>query len=132
MVRPWPTQACRYSYPCPVYYDYQPAPPAFPPLYDYAVPEVEVVTPPSLGWVYGPYTSCIDPSCGTVVVNVGVDGLNVRTFPDGPIVLALANGVPLLPLQRQGDWVLVAAGCSLSPTWTASVTAGGIPLSVCF
>ena len=40
--------------------------------------------------------------------------------------MALGNGVPVIPLQRVGEWVLVAAACPLAPmmTWP-------IPLSVC-
>jgi hypothetical protein len=93
-----------------------------------------VVGPPAeaLGWVYGPYTSCADQSCTTVFVNVVVDGINVRTEPNGPIILTLGNGTPLFVLQRQGDWVLVSAGCNLASTWTWSVTAYGLPLSVCY
>jgi hypothetical protein len=43
--------------------------------------------------------------------NVGADGLNVRTVPNGPPVMALVNGTPLYPMRREGDWLLVAAGC---------------------
>ena len=78
-----------------------------------------------LGWVYGPYTSCADQRCSTVVVNVAADGLNVRATPDGYPTMSLVNGMPLITLQRQGDWLLVTAGCDLTPTfawsWTASV-----------
>jgi hypothetical protein len=88
--------------------------------------------PTPLGWVHGPYTSCADASCHTVIVNVAVDGINVRTVPDGPVFMTLGNGTPLFPLQRQGNWVLVSPACNLAPTWTWSVTAGGLPLSVCF
>jgi hypothetical protein len=68
-----------------------------------------------------------------VLVSVGADGLNVRTAPDGLgfVTGALANGTPVIPLQKQGNWVLVAPGCALAPTYTYSVTAGGVPLSVC-
>ena len=87
--------------------------------------------PPPLGWVYGPYTCCVDPHCSTVVVNVAVDGLNVRAAPDGYPTMALVNGVPLITLQRQGDWLLVAAGCDLTPTFAWSWTAG-VPLNRCW
>jgi|SRR5215475_859718 len=102
------------------------APPTLPPppVVEYAPPP----SPPPLGWVYGPYTFQ-DPT-GTVVVSVGADGLNVRTVPQGPVIAALANGTPLVPLQQQGYWILVAVPCNLAPTWTFSVTAG-VPLSVC-
>jgi hypothetical protein len=86
--------------------------------------------PPPLGWLWGRGTACIEPDCRTVIVSVGVDGLNVRIAPNGPVALALANGVPVVPLRREGDWLLVAAACPLVPTFTWSVTAG-IPLSVC-
>ena len=84
---------------------------------------------PPLGWIYGPYTYQ-DPT-GVVRVNVGADGLNVRVVPNGPIVASLANGVPVVPLQQDGNWVLVAPGCFLMPTYTWSITGGGVPLSVC-
>jgi len=88
--------------------------------------------PPPLGWVYGPYTQCADPPrCSMGVVNVAADGLNVRVVPDGPPVMALVNGTPLYPVQRQGDWLLVAAGCDLTPTWAWSWTAG-VPLNRCW
>ena len=106
-----------------------PLPP--PPVTEVPPPPI-VEAPPPLGWLYGPYTVCTDPPrCTSVVVSVGVDGLNVRAAPDGPVVGALANGVPVVPLQRRGPWVLVAPACSLAPTYTWSVTAGGVPLSVC-
>jgi len=47
------------------------------------------------------------------VVNVQADGLNVRVVPNGPPVMSLVNGVPLIPLQREGGWLLVAAACDL-------------------
>ena len=77
-----------------------------------APPVVEVPPPPPLGWVFGGYTNCGDPSCGTLFVTVPADGLNVRTIPNGPAVLSLVNGTPLVVVQRQGDWTLVAPGCS--------------------
>jgi len=132
---------CRaYGCPPPVFAWWPPflrAPYAFyapPPVY--VPPPVAEAPPPiapaPLGWVFGRYTVCTDPpGCRAVVVSVGVDGLNVRAAPDGPVVGALANGVPVVPLDRAGPWVLVAPGCPLVPTWTASVTAGGVPLSVC-
>jgi len=80
--------------------------------------------PPPLGWVFGPYTACGDPTCGTLFVNVPADGLNVRIAPAGPPTTSLVNGTPLIPLQRAGDWVLVAPACSLTPTWAWSWTAG--------
>jgi hypothetical protein len=96
------------------------------------IPYAPPPAPPPLGWLFGRYTVCLDPpGCKSVVVSVGVDGLNVRVAPNGPIVLALANGTPVIPLQRAGDWVLVAPACALVPTWTWSITAGGVPLSVC-
>jgi hypothetical protein len=76
--------------------------------------------PPPIGWVYGPYTICGELSCQ---VNVPADGLNVRMVPNGPPVMSLVNGVPLIPLQRAGNWLLVAPGCDLTPTWAWSWTA---------
>src|SRR5262245_26056295 len=88
--------------------------------------------PPPLGWVYGPYTSCANPpQCSMGVVNVGADGLNVRVTPNGPPTMALTNGTPLYPVQRSGDWLLVAVGCDLTPTWAWSWTAG-VPLNRCW
>src|SRR5215470_10381205 len=64
---------------------------------------------PPLGWVYGPYTMCGDPlRCSMGVVNVPADGLNVRVVPNGPPVMSLVNGTPLIALQKPGDWLLVA------------------------
>jgi hypothetical protein len=88
--------------------------------------------PPPIGWVYGPYTMCGDPPrCSMGVVNVPADGLNVRVAPNGPPVMSLVNGTPLIPLQKQGDWLLVAPACDLTPTWAWSWTAG-VPLNRCW
>jgi hypothetical protein len=88
--------------------------------------------PPPIGRVYGPYTTCGDPPrCSMGVVNVPADGLNVRVAPNGPPVMSLVNGVPLIPLQKEGDWLLVAAGCDLTPTFAWSWTAG-VPLNRCW
>lgn|SRR5262249_10693416 len=105
-----------------------PLPPA--PLPPVAGP---VEAPPLvLGWIFGRLTACLNPPvCTAIVVSVGADGANVRVAPDGPVVLALANGVPVIPLNQSGDWLLVAAGCPLMPTWTWSITAGGAPLNIC-
>src|SRR5262245_18033712 len=82
---------------------HRPPPVAPPPPVEAAPPPVEAGPPAeALGWVYGPYTSCADPSCGMLIVNVVVDGINVRSFPDGPIILTVGNGTPLFVLQRQG------------------------------
>jgi hypothetical protein len=88
--------------------------------------------PPPIGWVYGPYTQCGDPPrCSMGVVNVPADGLNVRIAPDGPPVMSLVNGTPLIPLQKQGDWLLVAPACDLTPTWAWSWNVG-VPLNRCW
>jgi hypothetical protein len=88
--------------------------------------------PPPIGWVYGPYTQCANPrQCSMGVVNVQADGLNVRVAPNGPPVMALVNGTPLYPIGREGDWLLVAAGCDLTPTWAWSWSAG-VPLNRCW
>ena len=85
-----------------------------------------------LGWVFFPYTQCADPPrCSLGIVNVQADGLNVRVAPDGPPVMALVNGVPLIPLQKDGDWLLVAAACDLTPTWAWSWTVG-VPRARCW
>ena len=87
---------------------------------------------PPLGWVYGPYTMCGDPPrCSMGVVNVPANGLNVRTAPNGYPVMSLVNGTPLIPLQKQGDWLLVAPACDLTPTWAWSWNAG-VPLNRCW
>jgi hypothetical protein len=89
-------------------------------------------TPPPLGWVYGRYTRCGNPpQCSIGVVHVGADGLNVRAAPNGPPIMALVNGTPLVPIQRNGDWLLIAAGCDLTPTFLWSWTAG-VPLNRCW
>jgi hypothetical protein len=88
--------------------------------------------PPPIGWVYGPYTQCADPPrCSMGVVNVQADGLNVRVAPNGPPVMSLVNGTPLYPLQKEGDWLLVAPACDLTPTWAWSWTAG-VSLNRCW
>ena len=88
--------------------------------------------PPPLGWVFGPYTVCGDPPrCSTGVVSVQADGLNVRVAPGGVPVMALVNGTPLIPMGKEGDWLLVAAACDLTPTFAWSWTAG-VPLNRCW
>jgi hypothetical protein len=84
--------------------------------------------PPPIGWVYVPYTVCGELGCQ---VNVPADGLNVRTVPNGYPVMSLVNGTPLIPLQKQGDWLLVAPACDLTPTWAWSWNAG-VPLNRCW
>ena len=92
----------------------------------------QIYGPPPIGWVYGPYTQCADPPrCSTGAVNVPADGLNVRVAPNGPAVMSLVNGVPLIPLQKEGDWLLVTAACDLTPTFAWSWTAG-VPLNRCW
>ena len=66
-----------------------------------AVP-VPVVPAPPLTYVpapAGPRAEC--------VVNVGWDLLNVRTWPDGPIIGILPSGTPLTALAFNGDWAFV-------------------------
>jgi hypothetical protein len=88
--------------------------------------------PPPIGWVYGPYTSCGNPpQCSMGVVNVDASGLNVRVAPNGPPVMALINGTFLYPLRREGEWLLVAPACDLTPTFAWSWTAG-VPLNRCW
>ena len=142
----WPVipTYCQHGWgPCPVALA-PPIPPFAPP-----VPTVPLAPPPPLayapagpppvpaplGWVYAPYTSCANPpGCSTGMVTVAAaDGLNVRAVPAGfgVVVAALANGTPLIPLGKDGDWILIAPACQIVPTYTYSVTAGGVPLSVC-
>jgi hypothetical protein len=105
-------------------------PPPAPPARVTVTPRVP--GPPPLGWVYGPYTICADPPrCSMGIVNVQADGLNVRATPNGYPVMSLVNGVPLIPLGQEGDWLLVAAGCDLTPTFAWSWTAG-VPLNRCW
>jgi hypothetical protein len=88
--------------------------------------------PPPIGWVFGPYTQCANPpQCSMGVVTVDASGLNVRVAPNGPPVMALVNGTPVYPMRREGDWLLVAAGCDLTPTFAWSWTAG-VPLNRCW
>jgi hypothetical protein len=92
--------------------------------------------PPPIGWVWGPYVRCaaavpVPPGCFMWEVNVPAAGLNVRTVPNGPPVMSLVNGTPLIPLQKQGDWLLVAPACDLTPTWAWSWNAG-VPLNRCW
>jgi hypothetical protein len=86
-------------------------PPVAPPPVKAGPPVAPIpALPPPLGWVYGPYTSCGDPPrCSMGVVNVPADGLNVRVAPNGYPVMSLVNGTPLIPLQKQGDRLLVAS-----------------------
>jgi hypothetical protein len=88
--------------------------------------------PPPIGWVYAPYTICGNPpQCSMGMVNVDASGLNVRVVPNGQPVMSLVNGTLLYPLQRQGDWLLVAPACDLTPTWAWSWNAG-VPLNRCW
>jgi len=88
--------------------------------------------PPPIGWVYGPYTQCANPpQCSMGVVTVDASGLNVRIVPNGPPVMALVNGTPLYPMDRRGDWLLIAPACDLTPTWAWSWNAG-VPLNRCW
>ena len=103
-----------------------------PPVAAPSVQAAPIPPAPPLGWVYGPYTMCGDPPrCSVGVVNVQADGLNVRTAPNGYPVMSLVNGTPLIPLQKQGDWLLVAPACDLTPTWAWSWNAG-VPLNRCW
>jgi len=74
---------------------------------------------------------------GTIVgianmaINASMYGLNVRVAPNGPPVMSLVNGTVFYPLQREGDWLLVAPACDLTPTWAWSWNAG-VPLNRCW
>jgi hypothetical protein len=88
--------------------------------------------PPPIGWVYKPYTRCpFWPVCSTVVVSVEADGLNVRVTPNGPAIMALVDGTPITPIRFEGNWVLVAPACDLTPTWAWSWNTG-VPLNRCW
>jgi hypothetical protein len=109
--------------PCPVVLGVPGVPPAAP---------LPPAPPAPLGWLYAPYTQCADPPrCSMGTVTVQADGLNVRITPDGPPVMALVNGTPFVPLDRRGNWFLVAPACSLTPTFLWSWTAG-VPLNRCW
>jgi len=124
-------RANQWRYLAPNVYRAAPPPLAYAPLPPVVIPPpVDPPPPVPLGWVYRYYAPCADPDCSTLVVSVGADGLNVRALPRGPVMLSLVNGTPLIPMQKDGDWVLVAPACALVPTWTWSWTAG-VPLSVC-
>jgi hypothetical protein len=129
--RPWPViPGPQFAGPSPIILapPLPPAPLPLPPVISPPVPTA-VPPPPPLGWLFGRYLACYaDTGCS---VATDVHGLNVRAVPNGPIVLALANGTPVIPLSRAGNWVLVAPACNLIPTFTWSITAGGLPLSVC-
>ena len=84
-----------------------------------------------LGWVYAGYVICADYDCNSLSVQVRADGVNVRTFPDGPVIGSLVNGTPLVVLQRTERWFYVAAGCNLGPTGVWSDTAQ-VPVSRCY
>lgn len=84
-----------------------------------------------LGWVYTGYVTCADYGCNSLLVHVPADGVNVRTFPDGPVSGSLVNGTPLVVLERDGKWFHVAAACDLRPTGVWSDT-HGVPLSRCY
>jgi hypothetical protein len=77
--------------------------------------------PPSLGWVYGPYLLCTQPGC---FVSVDAAGANVRTAPNGPPILALVNGTPVIVRGRAGNWIAIDPACYLTPTFLWSWTAG--------
>jgi hypothetical protein len=93
-----------------------------------APPPPQPVDPPVLGWIYWPYMHCQTPPTCTIITDAG--GLNVRTVPNGPPTMALANGTPVIPVRPQGDanhpgkWVLVAQACNLVPTWLWSWNTG--------
>ena len=96
--------------------------------------------PPPIGWVYGnPNTVSCAPGtegpygiCGSFVVNVpGAAGLNVRVTPNGPAIMALVNGTPIIPIKSEGKWTLIAPACDLTPTWAWSLNAG-VPLNRCW
>jgi hypothetical protein len=63
---------------------------------------VPVAPAPPLTYVpapAGPRAECI--------VNVGWDLLNVRTWPNGPVIGFLPSGTPLTALAFEGDWTFV-------------------------
>jgi len=131
----WPVipTYCQHGWgPCPITL----APPIPPPTPAPVVPPLAYAPPAPppppapLGWIWRTLAPCADPACGTLVVQVVADGANIRAVPAGPVVGALANGTPIIPLQKDGNWILVAPACQLTPTFTMSITAG-VPLSVC-
>ena len=88
--------------------------------------------PPPLGWIYGPYTQCANPpQCSMGFVHVPADGLNVRVTPSGSAITALVNNTPFYPVDKVGNWLLIAPACDLTPTFAWSWTAG-VPLNRCW
>jgi hypothetical protein len=60
--------------------------------------------------VPGPPATYVPPPGGPraeCVVNVGWDLLNVRTWPNGPVIGILPSGTPLTALAFNGDWAFV-------------------------
>ena len=82
------------------------------------------------GWLYAPYTTCVpgQPQC---VVRVPAGGVNLRQWQDGPTVIALVNGTPLVPYTGSGAWVFVGVLCPLAITGLWSGTTPGVPLYAC-
>jgi hypothetical protein len=131
----WPVipTYCQHSWgPCPV--------PLGPPIRPFAAfgppplayaPAEPPPPPQPMGWIWGRLAPCAAPDCTILTVQVAVDGANVRAAPGGPVIGALANGVPIVPLQKVDGWILIAPACPLVPTYTYSVTSGGVALSVC-
>jgi hypothetical protein len=78
---------------------------------------VQPVVPASVGPVVtvpvpvGPPPATYVPPAGgpraECVVNVGWDLLNVRTWPNGPVIGILPSGTPLTALAFNGDWAFV-------------------------
>jgi hypothetical protein len=58
------------------------------------------------------------------VMNVDASGLNVRVVPNGPSGHSLSERNACYPDRATGPWLLVAAGCDLTPTFAWSWTAG--------
>jgi hypothetical protein len=94
--------------------------------------------PPPIGWIYFPNNVSCAPGglgpygiCFGFVVNVQAAGLNVRVTPNGPPIMALVNGTPIIQVDRRGNWALIAAACDLTPTWLWSWTAN-VPLNRCW
>jgi hypothetical protein len=78
-------------------------------------------------WIYN-WVHCYDDD-GNCVVNITVDGLNVRDNNNN-IQFAVVNGTPVHIFDRNGRWLHVTIPCQLVPTglWSDTV---GVPLLRC-
>jgi len=94
--------------PCPVPLAAPFAPLVPPPPPAAYAPSLPPPAPVPLGWIWRTLAPCADPDCRSLVVQVSVDGANIRAVPAGPVVGAIATrpvftepaAVPVLPWKR--------------------------------